>query len=315
MRQFNVRPDVIKYMPHSHYNSTHRIRTAFILNLCFTVVEIIGGMLVNSVAILSDALHDLGDSLALGISWYLEKKSVQKPTEQFSFGFRRFSLLGALISSMILITGSMFIILESVKRIIQPQEPEPLGMLLFAILGIVINGIAVLKLRSGKSLNERVVTWHLLEDVLGWFAVLVVSIVLLFSDFYILDPILSLVITLYVLWNVIRRLKETLLIFLQGTPPDIVISDIENEILRINKVESLHHTHVWSLDGEDHVFSTHVRLTGIRHFSEIVGIKEEIKVLLRKYNFSHCTIETELDDETCELFRQDINDLSDGQPE
>ncbi len=286
---------------HSHDHSSKNLKTAFFLNLGFTIFELIGGYYVNSVAIISDAIHDLGDSLSLGTSWYLDIKSKQSPTKAFSFGYRRFSLLGALINSIVLIAGSVYVIKEAVNRILNPESSNATGMLIFAIVGVLVNGYAAWKMSKGKTLNERVISWHLVEDVLGWVAILIVSIVLHFKDIPYLDPALSLLITVYILWNVISRLKETLVIFLQGEPADIDRAAIEGEILEIPHVESVHHTHIWSLDGEHHVFSTHLKLGPIQDLNEILSIKNQVKEIMKKYPFEHYTIETEMEGETCGL--------------
>lgn len=286
---------------HSHDHSNKNLKTAFFLNLGFTIFELIGGYFVNSVAIISDAIHDLGDSLSLGTSWYLDAKSKQAASKAFSFGYRRFSLLGALINSMVLIAGSVYVIKEAVGRIIYPESSDATGMLVFAIIGVLVNGYAAWKMSKGKTLNERVISWHLLEDVLGWVAILIVSFVLLFKDIPYLDPALSLLITIYILWNVISRLKETLVIFLQGEPTDINTKEVEAEILKIPNVESLHHTHIWSLDGEHHVFSTHLKLGPIQDLKEMLAIKNQMKEIMKRYPFEHYTIETEIEDEICGL--------------
>jgi cobalt-zinc-cadmium efflux system protein len=286
---------------HSHDNSGKNLKLAFFLNLGFTILEFIGGIYVNSVAIVSDAVHDLGDSLSLGTSWYLDKKSKQKSSSTFSFGYRRFSLLGALINSLVLIGGSIYVIYEAVGRLFEPEHSDADGMIIFAIIGVSVNGYAAYKLSSGKTLNEKVVSWHLLEDVLGWVAVLVVAIILKFEDIHYLDPALSLLITMYILWNVVKRLKETLFIFLQGVPREIDLEEIKKKLLEIDKVASMHHTHVWSLEGEHHVFTAHIKLKDITEFKEILAAKREVKDILKEYPFEHYTVETELDEETCEL--------------
>lgn len=290
---------------HHEHSSGNNLKIAFFLNLGFTILEVFGGFYVNSVAILSDALHDLGDSFSLGAAWYLDRKSKQGANERFSFGYTRFSLLGALTNSLMLIAGSVFVISMAVDKILEPEIPNAEGMIFFALIGISVNGYAAWKLQRGKTLNEKVVSWHLMEDVLGWVAVLIVAIVLLFKEVPYLDPALSLLITLYVLWNVIKRLKETLFIFLQGVPEDISIEKIKQQLLGIDKVQSLHHTHVWSLEGEHHVFSTHLKLENIREFSQILEVKQKAKAILRQYPFKHYTIETELDEEKCELVQRD----------
>lgn len=288
-------------MGHQHSKSNENLKTAFFLNLAFTIFEIIGGLYVNSVAIISDAIHDLGDSLSLGTAWYLNIRAQKEADQQYSFGYARFSLLGALINSLVLIGGSVFVVSEAVGRLLEPEQSDAGGMLIFALVGVTVNGYAAWKMSSGTTLNERVVSWHLLEDVLGWVAVAVVALILHFTDSPYLDPALSLLITLYILWGVIKRLRETLFVFLQGVPKEIDLEAIKQAILQVNKVQSLHHTHVWSLEGEHHVFTTHVRLEHISNFEEILDTKQAIKTIISDYPFQHYTIETELDNETCQM--------------
>ena len=282
-----------------HNHSYKNLKIAFFLNLIFTIIEIIGGLYVNSMAIIADAIHDLGDSLSLGTAWFLQVKSNKKADKNFTYGYRRFSLFGALINSTILIAGAIYAIFETVERFMSPQIPNAKGMMWLAFLGIVVNGYAAWKLSSGKSMNEKVVSWHLLEDVLGWIAILIVSIVLQFKEIAYLDPALSLAITLYILWNAIKKLKETLFLFLQGKPKELDKNKIISEIIALEGVQSTHDTHIWSLDGEHHVFSTHVKLKAITSFSEYKEIKKSIKNVMKNYSFEHYTIETDLDDEFC----------------
>ncbi|AKP52009.1 cation diffusion facilitator family transporter [Cyclobacterium amurskyense] len=286
---------------HHHHQSGKNLKIAFFLNLGFTLLEIVGGLYVNSIAIISDAVHDLGDSLSLGTAWYLDKKSKQGSDKKFSFGYARFSLLGALINSIVLIGGSIYVISEAFGRLLNPEQADAKGMFYFAVIGVLVNGYAAWKMSGGKTLNEKVVSWHLLEDVLGWVAVMIVAIVLNFKDIPFLDPALSLLITAYILWGVIGRLKETLYVFLQGVPKEINLVKIEKELLSIDHVQSLHHTHIWSLEGEHHVFSTHLKLERISSFEKLMEVKNEAKAHLEKYHFKHFTIETELDTENCEL--------------
>ncbi len=284
-----------------HHDSVSNLRLAFFLNLIFTIFEIIGGLYVNSIAIISDAVHDLGDSLSLGTAWYLQAKSKSKPDEKYSFGYARFSLLGALINSLVLIAGAIYVISEAIARIMNPEQSDAKGMILIAIVGVLVNGYAAWKVSHGKSLNERIISWHLIEDVLGWVAILIGGVILLFKEIPFLDPALSLIIMTFILWNVIKNLRTTLFIFLQGIPDDIDPRHIESEIEKIENVDSVHHTHIWSLEGEHHVFSSHVKLTNIQTMRELLNIKSEIKQILAKYPFRHYTIETELDVETCGL--------------
>lgn len=243
---------------HKNHGENRNIKTAFFLNLGFTILEFFGGLYVNSVAIISDALHDLGDSLSLGLSWYLDNKSKKGATKSYTFGYTRFSLLGALINSVILILGSIFVINEAMGRILNPEHTDAYGMLIFAVIGVSVNGYAAWRLSHGNTLNEKVVSWHLLEDVLSWVAVLIVSVVLIFEDIHYLDPALSLFITAYVLWNVVKRLKETVHLFLQGTPGDINIDEIDAIFLELENIKNTRRLYLWSLDGKNHVFTAHL---------------------------------------------------------
>ena len=289
---------------HSHGHGRENIKIAFFLNFGFTILEFFGGLYVNSVAIISDALHDLGDSLSLGLSWYLDHKSKEGSNSSFTFGYTRFSLLGALVNSLVLIAGSVFVINEAVARIISPEQSDAQGMLLFAIIGVSVNGYAAWRVSKGKTLNERVISWHLLEDVLGWVAVLVVSVVLLFKNILYLDPALSLLITAYVLWNVVKRLKETLHLFLQGTPNDVNVDDLKKKFLEQDFAADTNHLHLWSLDGEQNVFTAHLMLKNVDSYSDILKAKKKIREILKPYNFSHSTIEVELDEGTSSLIKE-----------
>ncbi|MCK5330301.1 MAG: cation transporter [Candidatus Marinimicrobia bacterium] len=286
---------------HNHNHVSQNIRIAFFLNLSFTIVEIIGGFFTNSIAILSDALHDLGDSLSLGLAWYLEKLSLKKPDRRFSFGYRRLSLLSALINGIILIAGSVFILSEAIPRLLVPEPVNVVGMFYLSILGMVVNGVSVLRLRGGTTLNERVVTWHLIEDVLGWAAIFVISIVMYFWPVTILDTILSLLITLFVLWNVLKRLKETIVIFLQAVPPGIDIDRLEADLVQLEAVSSVHHTHIWSLDGEKHIASIHIVVNNNWDYSKAVSFKQTVRNIFSKFKIEHVTIELENKSEVCEM--------------
>ena len=215
---------------HSHNQNEKNLKVAFFLNFGFAIIEAIGGYFTNSIAIMADSLHDIGDSITLLLSWRLEKISDRSGDERYSYGYKRYSLLGALIGSIILIGGAVVVVLESIKRIRDPQPTNAQGMLFLSLVGIAANGLAAVRAGKGKNLNSRIIYWHLLEDALGWAAVLVVSIILLFRDIPILDPILSIVITGFILFNVVRNLRQTITLFLQGVPSGIDVKKIENAV-------------------------------------------------------------------------------------
>lgn len=287
-------------MTHSHthhHHQTENIRTAFFLNFGFTLFEIVGGIYTNSLAITSDALHDLGDSISLGMAWYLEKHSQKESDQKYSYGYRRFSLLAALINTVILVVGSLYILTEAIPRLLHPEETHAGGMILLAIVGIAVNGAAVLRVRKGQSLNAQIVAWHLLEDVLGWVAVLIVSITLLLTDLYILDPILSVLINLYVIYNVVGNLRKTLALFLQAVPDAYNLPEIEHQLAKVPQVLSVHHTHIWSLDGEDHVLTTHLVVAPDASKDDLIRIKSDVRAITSEISLAHSTVELEFEED------------------
>ncbi len=284
---------------HGHSHDTGNIKVAFFLNLFFTIIEIIGGVLTNSVAILSDAVHDLGDSLSLGLAWYFQNYSKKKRSPSFSYGYGRFSLLGAIINSIVLIVGSIFILIEAIPRLIEPQQPETQGMMLLAVLGVVFNGAAVLRLKKGTSVNERVVSLHLLEDVLGWIAVLIGSIIMHFFDIPIIDPILSLGIALFILMNVYKNLKETIQIVMQGVPDDTDVKEVEDRLLVYPEIEAIHDIHIWSMDGEYNIMTAHIVVQDKDSLIAFEPLKQKIRDDLKELHIAHVTLEFEVVGENC----------------
>ena len=293
-------------MSHSHPHPDHdRIQKnftlAFWLNTGFAILEIGGGLYTNSVAILSDALHDFGDSLSLGLAFYFQRKSLKKRDDYFSYGYKRFSLLGAFINSLILIIGSIFIVQEAVHRLARPEQADAKGMLALAFVGIVVNAIAMFRLRSGGSINERVVALHFLEDVLGWVAVLIGSVVMLFADVPILDPVLSILIAGFILFNVYKNLRQAFRIILQGIPDNVDMEVIGKKIKSLPGITGIHDVHMWSMDGHYNIMTLHVVVKPTTPLADLEGLKREVRLQLQHLNIQHLTIETEFEDQGCEL--------------
>jgi cobalt-zinc-cadmium efflux system protein len=285
---------------HSHsHDSSGNIGTAFFLNLSFTIIELIGGILTNSVAIISDAVHDFGDSISLALAWYFQKVSKKGSNRFYSYGYKRFSLLGAIITSVVLVGGSIFILTEAVPRIFEPQETNAKGMFVLAVAGILINGAAVLRTRKGSSINEKLVSLHLLEDVLGWIAVLAGSVLIHFTGLTIFDPILSIAISIFVLFNVFRNIRQVIPIILQGTPRDLDLEHIAEEIKQINTVADVHDLHIWSLTEEYNVLTVHVLLEKYLPMADLAELKKQIRSVLNEEGIQHATIEFETSDEQC----------------
>ena len=288
---------------HSHHHdaSEKRIATAFFLNVGFTIIEFIGGVLTNSTAIMADAVHDLGDSLSIGSAWLLNRLGRKSADKEFTYGYRRLSLFGALINGLVLIAGSLWVLSEAIPRLAEPLMPVTEGMIALGILGVTVNGFAAYRLSKGTTLNERILNWHLLEDVLGWVAVLVVAIVLQFFDWPILDPLLSVAFTLFILFNVLRNLWATGKLFFQAAPDKGLHDKIERSLLGVDGVSEVHHQHLWSLDGEKHVLTAHIVIDQSEDFStnQYFSIKQSISRALEQYTLSHTTVEIELKQESC----------------
>lgn len=284
---------------HEHNHSdVKNIKVAFFLNLGFTIFEIVGGIYTNSIAILSDAVHDLGDSLSLGMAWYFQKISKKESNATYTYGYKRFSLLGAIINSIVLVAGSLIILTAAIPRLLEPVETNAKGMFFLAIVGVLVNGAAVLRLKKGKSINEKVVSLHMLEDVMGWLAILVGSIVMYFFDFPILDPIMSVAIACFVLFNVYKNIRQSLRIILQGSPNEIDTAKI-SELLKFEEVENIHDLHVWSVDGMYNVLTVHVVLKKSLKMDELAVLKLKIRKTLKENEIQHATIEFELLNEKC----------------
>ena len=281
---------------HDH-SSSGNLKVAFFLNLGFTILEIIGGFWTNSIAILTDAVHDLADSISLGLAWYFDKISSRGRTARHTYGYRRFRLLGGLITGVMLLAGLGFVLYHAIGRLSDPQEVRAPGMLGLAILGILFNGAAVLRVKSGTSLTEKLVSWHLIEDTLGWVAVLIGAGIMMIWDVPIVDPILSIGISLIVLWNVGRNLKKVFVVLLQTAPENFDADMFESAALEIEGVESLHHIHSWSIDGESHVLSAHLVISP--GTDNVAAIKEKVRDLVDSEEFEHVTLETEFPDDHC----------------
>ena len=284
---------------HQHDVSSDRIGVVFFLNFFFTIIEFIGGYLTNSTAIMADAVHDLGDTLSIGLAWLLSKLSKKNANDNYTYGYYRFSLLGALINGVVLIAGSAWVLLEAIPKLFEPEMPHAQGMFWLAILGVTVNGYAAWKISKGKTMNERILNWHLLEDVLGWVSVLIVSILLLFFDWPILDPLLSIVFTLFILINVLRNTRKTIKLFLQSTPDEKMLDEIRNKLTSIEHVDAIHYLHLWSLDGERNVLTAHLEIDQMISAGQQKQIKQQISERLADFSLAHTTIEFELPEESC----------------
>lgn len=270
------------------------ILIAFILNFAFSIFEFFGGLITNSVAILSDSVHDMGDALSIGISFFLEKKSKKHADNKYTYGYVRYSVLGGLITTIILIVGSILVIYNAIGRIINPIEINYEGMIIFAIVGVVLNFIAAYFTKDGESINQKSVNLHMLEDVLGWIIVLVGAIIMKFTDIRLLDSIMSIGVAIFILINALKNLKEVLDLFLEKTPNGIDIEELKKHLLEIENVDDIHHIHVWSIDGYNNYATMHI----VTKTENIKELKVKIRQELSEHNICHAILETE--DEACD---------------
>lgn len=271
------------------------ILIAFLLNLCFSIFELIGGMFTNSVSIISDAVHDVGDSFSIGLSYFLEKKSKKKPDSKYTYGYMRYSVLGAIITNTILIAGSVLVIFNAILRIINPVEINYNGMIIFAIFGVVVNFLAAYFTREGDSLNQKAVNLHMLEDVLGWIVVLIGAVVIKFTELNIIDSILSIGVACYVLFNSLTSFKDIVDLFLTKVPNNINVTELSKHILKIDGVDDVHHVHVWSMDGVNNYATMHV----VSSAGNVSLLKKKIREELEEHDINHVTIEIDEDKDEC----------------
>lgn len=274
--------------------SERKILIAFILNLLFSVFEFFGGIFSGSVAIISDAIHDIGDALSIGISYFLEKKSKKQPDEKYTYGYARYSVSGGFITILILLIGSVVVIYNAVSRIITPAQINYNQMIIFAVIGVCINLCAAFFTINGDSLNQKAVNLHMMEDVLGWIVVLIGAVVMRFTNFSLIDPIMSIGVSLFIFINAIKNLKEILELFLKKTPRNIDLAEIKEHILKIDGVMDVHHIHLWSLDTQNNLATMHI-VTEI----EPQIIKNAVRTELREHGIGHVTVEIETSSEHC----------------
>lgn len=286
-----------------------KIFIAFILNLFFSVFEFIGGIFTGSIAIISDAVHDFGDATSIGVSFLLERKSKKQPNDIYTYGYARYSVLGGVITTLILLVGSGVVVYNAITRIISPVAINYNGMLIMAGVGLTVNLFATYFTHGGHSLNQRAVNLHMLEDVLGWVVILIGAIVMRFTNWYLLDPILSICVAVFILFNALKNLKEILDIFLIKKPRGICLKELKEHILSIDGVIDAHHLHLWTTDGENNYATLHVVVNEYNP-----QIKHAVKEELKEHGVSHTTVEMETTNEHCheENCVVDINTNSHG---
>ncbi len=279
---------------------------AFFLNLSFAIVEFIAGGVFGSSAVLADSVHDLGDAIAIGLSAFLETISNREEDSHYTLGYKRFSLLGALITAVILMTGSVLVILENITKMFHPQPVNDKGILWLGIIAVTINVLASLVVRKGKTKNESILSLHFLEDTLGWLAVILMAIILRFTDWYILDPLLSLVISFFILSKAIPRFWSTLKIFLDAVPEGVDIKQVKSDLEQLDHVASINQLNLWTMDGLEKNAIVHVCL---KEIEQMELCKESIRRKLKDCGFQNITIEIDADLETHQAHKRKVEEL------
>ena len=278
----------------------------FLLNSVFAMIEFISGGIFHSSAVLADAVHDTGDALAIGLSALLESISNREEDSRYTLGYKRFSLLGALVTAVILMTGSMMVFLENISKLFHPQVVNSQGMLWIGVIAIVINVIASLIVEKGKTKNESILSLHFLEDTLGWLAVILMAIILRFTDWYILDPLLSLTISLFILSKAIPRFWSTIKIFLDAVPEGVDIQKIKSDLEQLDHVSSVNQLNLWTMDGLEKNAIIHVCLEHVKHMEVC---KESIRTILKDCGFQNVTIEVDEDLATHRAHKRNMAEL------
>ena len=291
-------------------SSKRAVWLAFFLNLSFAIVEFIAGGIFGSSAVLADSVHDLGDALAIGLSAILETISNRQEDSRYTLGYKRFSLLGAILTAVILITGSTLVILENISKFIEPQPVDHEGMLWLGVIAIIINLTASLIVRKGQTKNESILSLHFLEDTLGWLAVIVVAIILRYTDWYFLDPLLSLGISAFILSQALPRFWSTLKIFLDAVPEGVDIKQVKNDLEQLDNVASINQLNLWTMDGLEKNAIVHVCL---KRMEQKEVCKEAIRALLKERGFQNVTIEVDEDLATHRSHKRNIEELEASQ--
>ena len=275
-------------------NIERNILIAFLLNLGFSGFEFFGGIFTGSVAILSDAVHDLGDALGIGVSWFLERKSKRKADHTYTYGYARFSVLGSVFTCGILLLGSVGVIVSAIGRLMNPVPIHYDGMILFAVVGVAVNLTAAFVTREGESLNQKAVNLHMLEDVLTWVVVLIGAVVMRYTDLTVIDPLVSVAVAVYIFIHAVGHLREAVDIFLEKVPEGYAVENIKARVEKIEDITDTHHIHIRSIDGYTHAASLHVVTVG-----GPAAVKAAVRAVLAEMGIAHVTVEVEAEGEVC----------------
>jgi len=287
---------------HQHeYSSNRSLLIATGLNVLITIVQVIGGLLANSLALLSDALHNLGDTLAILLAYVAGRISKRQSNKHKTFGYKRIEILAAFFNALVLIGISIFLVYEAIIRFSEPEPIKGLLMLIIASAGLLFNLLAVLILKkhSGSSLNIRSAYLHLLGDTLSSFAVIIGGILIYFFEIYWVDPAITILISIYIVKETWHVFLDSSNILMQAIPEGMNIDEIINELSQIKGIRNIHHVHLWSLSDKEFHFECHADMEEDLKLSDTAAIKLQMEEVLRNnFKIGHLTVQFEYD--TCD---------------
>ena len=283
---------------HNHANSLkgRKLLWVAILNFSITIVQIIGGLLSNSLSLLSDALHNLGDSSAIFIAFLAAKRSAKKPNEHRTFGYKRIEILAALFNGIVLVSISIFLFFEAYERFINPEPIKGMMMLIVASFGLAANVISVFVLNKDKdhNLNIKAAYLHLMGDTLSSVAVILGGLAIWLYEIYWIDPVITVVVSMYIIYHTWGIIKQTVDILMQSTPSEIDLNDLKIQVESITEIENIHHIHMWKLDDKQIHLEAHINIKSNMTMEEMMLVKATVDHLL-KHHFliQHITLQIE----------------------
>ena len=283
---------------HQNGVSTRPLKITLVLVLVIMVAEIIGGFLSNSLALLSDAGHMLTDALALGLSWFAMNLARRPATPTRTYGYHRAEIMAALINGTVLVVVSVFIFYEAYRRFSQVPEVKGPMMLVIAVIGLIANLIGMFLLRTGsqKSINIKAAFWHIISDTLSSVGVIIASVIIYLTGWYIADPIVAVIIGIFILWGAVRIVKESVDILLESVPPHVEMEKVTAAVKAVPGVADLHDVHIWTITSGIHALSAHLSIAD-QTVSQSCDILTRVnKVLAEDFNITHTTLQIECKD-------------------
>lgn len=282
---------------HDHSRQGASLLISIGLNLGFALVELIFGLIANSLVLIADSLHDAGDAVALGLSYFGLRLSLRSPNRRRTFGYKKVRILTAFLNAVCLIGLTGIVVRAAIIRLLHPEPVRSSILITLAVAGLIVNGLAVLLLRrDSHALDIRSAMWHLLEDFFGWIAVLVGGIVMKLTGWHVIDPILSLAVSAFVLWGAWSVFRESTSILIDSTPKDISFDTVRSFILGFDRsILGIHDLHIWALGQGERALMAHLVVPD-RNLADFHPLLSRLECALRdNFQIDHVTLELECD--------------------